>query len=127
MCTVRLAPAATLMGWPARLSCWLPSAPLMAKLAGLPVEVSMTQCTGLPALPPGRASVRVTPVALPAPVLLTVTVKPMGEPADTLAASADLATWTSAGRASKHSVVSLVCDVARYLEPAAGVYSARKQ
>src|SRR3989442_267645 len=115
------------MGWPARDSCWLPSAPLMANAAGLPVEPSITQWTGVPALPPGSASVRVTPVALPAPVLLTVTLKPIGDPAETLAASADLLTWMSAGFALKHSVVWLVCDVARYLDPASGVNSALKQ
>src|SRR5438445_285122 len=81
------------MGWPLRVSCWLPSLPLMAKDAGLPVLPSMAQCTGVAALPPGSASVRVTPVALPLPVLLTVTVKPMAVPAETLVASAVLLTW----------------------------------
>ena len=35
---------------------------------------SMTQVTGVAALPPGRLSASLTPVALPTPVLLSVTV-----------------------------------------------------
>src|SRR4051812_32788686 len=72
--TDRLAPGARLIGWPTRLSAWAPSAPAMAKLAGLPTPASLTQWTGVPALPPGNASVRLTPVAVPAPLLVTVTV-----------------------------------------------------
>src|ERR1700694_4971744 len=87
MCTLRLAPAARLMGCPARLKAWLPSTPEMLNAAGFPVEPSMLQCTGVSRLPPGRASLSVTPVAVPAPVLLKVTVKPIDVPAETLAAS----------------------------------------
>ncbi len=63
----------------------------------------MDQDTGVSALPPGRESVRETPLASPAPVLLTVTVKPMGLPALTDAASAALVTWISGDR---HSIVA---------------------
>src|SRR5579884_2043356 len=73
-CTCRLLPEVIAMGWFLRLSTWLPSAPLTTNEAGLPVVLSMTQCTGLAALPPGRLSARVTPVASPGPPLLTVTV-----------------------------------------------------
>src|SRR4029077_5201988 len=74
MCPVSVTPDAKLIGCPARVSCWLPSLPLMLKAVGVPVLPSITQCTGVDALPPGNASLRVTPVALPAPLLLTVTV-----------------------------------------------------
>ena len=47
---------------------------ILAPFAGLPVAGSITQWTGVAALPPGRLSARVTPVAVPAPVLLIVTV-----------------------------------------------------
>src|SRR5258708_4741166 len=80
-------------GWPARVSCWLPLAPLTLKEPGLPVLLSMVQCTGVAAVPPGSASVRDTPVALPRPVLLTVTVKPIAVPDETLCASEVLLTW----------------------------------
>jgi len=52
----------------------------------------MVQCTGVAALPPGNASVNVTPVAFPRPVFDTVTVNPIDVPADTESASAVLAT-----------------------------------
>src|SRR6266851_832636 len=90
MCTVKVAPASMLIGWPARDSDWVPAAPLRPKALGLPVVVSIDHVTGLPALPPGRPSVNTTPVAVPAPVLVIVTVNPIGVPADTLAASAVL-------------------------------------
>src|ERR1700694_1830357 len=97
MCTLRLAPPARLMGSPARLKAWLPSTPEMLNAAGFPVEPSMLQCTGVSRLPPGRASLSVTPVAVPAPVLLKVTVKPIDVPAETLAASGDVVMVTLAG------------------------------
>src|SRR5512142_2026271 len=103
MWTLRLAPAAIVIGWPASVSCWLPSAPLIANEPKSNFEPSMTQWTGVPPLPPGRASLRVTPLAVPAPVLLTVTVNPIGSPALTESASADLATWICGLR---HSMVA---------------------
>src|SRR6266542_3565740 len=47
--------------------------------------------------PAGSGSLTVTPVAVPAPVLLTATVKPIGSPAFTVKASAVLRMWMSAG------------------------------
>src|SRR5437764_1127153 len=92
-CDLRAPPEPRLTGWPARLRDWEPSGPVMAEaaLAGL-----IVQCTGVATLPPGRASVRVTPVAVPAPVLVIETEKPMGLPGETLGASAVLATWMAA-------------------------------
>src|SRR6476619_2412046 len=99
MCTDSEAAAAMEIGWPANVSCWEPSAPVIAKDAG---EVpaghgeSMTQCTGVATGPPGNATVRVTPGAVPAPVSDTVTVYFLEEPATTEPESADLATWIEA-------------------------------
>src|SRR6185436_14525332 len=61
--------------------------PLMLKLvlSGLSVQVN----------PAGNASVKETPVALPVPMLLTVTVKPICAPALTVAASAVFSTLMS--------------------------------
>src|SRR6478736_5961010 len=44
----------------------------------------------------GRVSVRLTPVAVPAPLFLMVTVKPIWSPAETGLASAVLNSWMSA-------------------------------
>src|SRR5438270_253911 len=72
-CAVSVAPAATVTGWPTRVSVWLPAAPPMTKvLAGLCVAID--QVTGVPAFPPGRASVRLTALAAPVPVFWIVTV-----------------------------------------------------
>src|SRR2546428_442536 len=49
--------------------------------------LATTQVTPLPE-PAGRLSLTVTPLAVPVPLLLTVTVKPIGSPALTVAASA---------------------------------------
>src|SRR5437763_86582 len=68
MCTERLALGASVTGWPARVRLWLPSEPLIANEVGSPVVASLTQCTGVVPVPPGKLSVRVTPVAAPAPV-----------------------------------------------------------
>src|SRR5437899_780898 len=54
--------------------------------------LATTQVTPLPE-PAGRLSLTVTPLAVPVPLLLTVTVKPIGSPALTVAASAVLLTW----------------------------------
>src|SRR5437764_1084083 len=93
MWTLRARPEPRLTGWPARLRDWEPSVPVIAKaaLAGL-----LSLRAALAILPPGRASVRVTPVAVPAPVLVIETEKPMGLPAETLGASAGLGTWMAA-------------------------------
>src|SRR2546428_681780 len=58
--------------------------------------LATTQVTPLPE-PAGRLSLTVTPLAVPVPLLLTVTVKPIGSPALTVAASAVLLTWMLAG------------------------------
>ncbi len=78
-------------------------------------------------VPPGRLSVKETPLAVLSPVLAIVTVNPIGSPALTLAASAVFVTVTTAGATLKHSVVWFVCEPARYCEAALGVYTARKQ
>src|SRR5258706_13339 len=91
-CTVRLAPDTRVIGWPTSVRCWAPSAPEIANEAGSPVVPSIVQCTGVNALPPGNASVNVTPVALPGPGFDTVTVNPIAVPDDTDAASAVLVT-----------------------------------
>ena len=75
----------------------------------------------------GRVSVTFTPKAVPGPLLAMVSVNPIGLPAETDAASAVLVRSMVAGMTRKHSVVLLVCVSARYLEPAAGRYSTRKQ
>src|SRR5438874_2352941 len=71
-CTTRLWPASSEMGWPARVRVWEPAAPPTVNAAALAPPL-MAQVTGV-AVPPGRASVRLTPVAAPAPWLETVTV-----------------------------------------------------
>src|SRR3954468_24543019 len=81
------------MGWPARVRVWEPAAPPTEKAPALAPPL-MAQVTGV-AVPPGRASVRLTPVAAPAPWLETVTVWPMGLPEDTGVASAVLVPATS--------------------------------
>ena len=63
-----------------------------ANEAGSPVVPSIVQCTGVPAFPPGNASIKVTPVAVPRPEFDTVTVNPIAVPDDTDAASAFLVT-----------------------------------
>src|SRR5437764_510536 len=72
MCTLRLWPDSSEMGWPARVRVWEPAAPPTVNAAASSPLV-LTQVTGV-AVPPGRASVRLTPVAAPAPWLETVTV-----------------------------------------------------
>src|SRR2546423_857065 len=68
----------------------------------------------------GRGSETVTPRAVPAPPLVTVTVKPMGSPAETVAASAALAMSMAAARtgteAEAESDPSLVVDTDAVLE-----------
>src|SRR5438128_964077 len=55
-----------------------------------------TQVNPLPE-PAGRLSLTVTPLAVPVPLLLTVTVKPIGSPALTVAASAALIAFMLGG------------------------------
>src|SRR5437899_2715997 len=93
-CTVSSAPAARLIGWPFSSSSWLPALPVSSNDAKLPFETSISQVTGVPALPPGSLSLSLTPVAVPVPEFLIVTVKPIADPADTLAASAVFSTST---------------------------------
>src|SRR5260370_338795 len=93
MCTVRLAPAARLVG------------PQLSTCDGLvPVTehrpvfdwVSTDQVTPAPD-PAGSGSLTVTPFAVPVPVLVTWTVNPIGSPAFTDALSAVLRMWIAAG------------------------------
>src|SRR6266513_1710691 len=80
-----LAPLARVIGPQAR--AWLPSAPLIAQPAPPLCEATTQWTKGLG--PPGRLSLMAAPVAAPGPALARVIVKPIGEPASTLAAS-----WT---------------------------------
>src|SRR5438034_846533 len=66
---------------------WLSSAPLIAQPAPPLCEATTQWTKGLG--PPGRLSLMAAPVAAPGPALARVIVKPIGEPASTLAAS-----WT---------------------------------
>jgi len=63
---------------------WLGGVPLTDQ-PGSVLPASMVQLTPVPA---GRSSVTLSPVASPAPLLVSVTVKPIGEVAPTLTASA---------------------------------------
>src|SRR4051795_6105373 len=90
MCTDSLAPEARVAEVTDRV--WDPAAPAMAK-DPLGVAVPSDQGTGVAALPPGRLSVRTTPVAWPGPEFWIVTVWPMPVPADPEVASAALVTW----------------------------------
>src|SRR5258707_1037105 len=112
-----LAPLARLIGPQAR--AWLPSRPVMAQLAP-PLWEATTQWTrGLG--PPGRLSLIAAPVAAPGPALARVIVKPIGEPASTLAASWTLVRVRLGVTTVKHSVVPFVCVPFVYCEFAAAV------
>src|SRR2546428_14189726 len=78
-----LAPLARVIGPQAR--AWLPSAPVIAQPAPPLCEATTQWTKGLG--PPGRLSLMAAPVAAPGPALARVIVKPIGEPASTLAAS----------------------------------------
>src|SRR5438094_6448163 len=80
-----LAPLARVIGRQAR--AWVPSAPVIAQPAPPLCEATTQWTKGLG--PPGRLSLMAAPVAAPGPALARVIVKPIGEPASTLAAS-----WT---------------------------------
>lgn len=71
-----------------------------------------------PAVPTGRVSVIETPVAVPGPVLVTVTVNPIGSPALTLAASAVLAMAMWAGSTVSTSALHGL-TAGRFLPPEA--------
>src|SRR5438094_831211 len=77
------------LSFPTRRSSdlWLPSAPLIAQPAPPLCEATTQWTKGLG--PPGRLSLMAARVAAPGPALARVIVKPIGEPASTLAAS-----WT---------------------------------
>src|SRR5260370_1264392 len=93
MCTVKLAPAARVTG-PQVSVCGA------AGLDGQGVGQGRGGDPGgrgiLEHDPAGSGSVTVTPVAVPAPVLVTVTWNPIGSPAFTVAASAVLRMWIDA-------------------------------
>src|SRR2546425_215664 len=93
MCTLKLPPAARSVG--PQLSVWGAVGELIEHRLGT-VWLLIDQLTPLPE-PAGSGSLTVTPLAVPVPVLLTVTVKPIGSPALTVAASAVLLTWMLAG------------------------------
>src|SRR5262249_32605035 len=99
MCTVKFAPAARVVG--PQVSFCDPLAPVIWHPAGTG-EVSIVQVTPDPD-PAGNGSLTVTPVACPAPVLLTLMVTPIGSPASTDAASAVLRMWISAPSTVKGS------------------------
>src|SRR5258705_202302 len=82
--------------------------------------VSIDQTTPVPE-PAGSGSLTVTPVAVPVPLFLTVTVKPIGAPALTEAASAVLVARMSASLTVKHSVVPFVPSPAVYRSFVPGV------
>src|SRR5262249_8409451 len=86
--TLMLAPGARSLG--PQLRGWLPGRPLIVQsvLSGLSIQV--TGFTPVPA-PPGRLSSILAPFAVPVPaalLLASVTVKPIGSPALTVAMSA---------------------------------------
>src|SRR5260370_215750 len=87
MCTVKNAPAARSAGPQVSAADGLVPVTEHGKLA--PVWLSIDQVTPVPE-PAGSGAVTVTPLAGPAPVLVSVTVNPIGSPAFTDAASAVL-------------------------------------
>ena len=115
MCTELLAPGARSTGPKPRLP------PEIAQPAASGVSLQLTP------VPVGSGSLTVTPLAVPRPVLVTVTVNPIGSPALTDAASAVFVIWIVASSTLKHSVVRFVWEPARYCEAESGVYSARQQ
>jgi hypothetical protein len=91
-CTVSLAPAArtkVLLSLPTQFSDWVPTVPVIEQDAG-PLWLAIDQLTPDPLGPPGSESVTRVPVEAPIPLLLSVIVKPIGEPASTEVASAVL-------------------------------------
>ena len=68
-------------------SVWLPTAPVIEHWVG---PEAFDQPAAV--VPAGSGSDRLTPFAVPGPPLVTVTVKPIGSPAFTVAASAVLVT-----------------------------------
>src|SRR5438270_13450917 len=72
-CAVSVAPAATVTGWPTRVSVWLPRAE-ERRVGNEGRCGAIDHVTGVATLPPGRASVRLTPVAAPLPAVWIVTV-----------------------------------------------------
>src|SRR5712692_2423018 len=92
MWTLKLPPVARVVG--PQLRTW-GALPAIEHSEGM-LWLLMDQVTPEPE-PAGRLSLTVTPLAVPGPVLLTVTVKPIGSPALTGLASAVLRTWMLAG------------------------------
>src|SRR5436309_1312630 len=83
-CTVWLAPESRVKVPQPR--AWVGAVPVIEQVAGPDWDAIDQLIPG----PPGRASVRVVPVESPGPALCRVMVKPIGEPALTLVASAVL-------------------------------------
>src|SRR6516165_4274114 len=111
MCTSSDAPGARSIGCPARVSVWLPAAPVSENADAFTLSAAMPQVTG-PGVPPGSGSDRVTPCAVPVPLLVIVTLNPICSPALTDGASAVFKTVTDAGLqavcASEDGLPSLV-------------------
>src|SRR6516165_3732155 len=96
MCTLKLAPAARVVG--PQDNVWGGGGTAVAPTEHSPALdcVSIDQVTPEPE-PAGNGSLTVTPLAVPVPAFLTVTVKPIGSPAFTGDASAVLVIWMLAG------------------------------
>src|SRR5260370_1347877 len=96
MCTVKLPPAARVTG--PQDSTWPGGAAGLTVHEPGPVSDwdSIDQVTPGAGVPAGNGSLTVTPVACPAPVLVTVTWNPIGSPAFTDGASAVLVMWIDA-------------------------------
>src|SRR5881227_752718 len=71
-------------------------------------------------VPAGNGSFRVTPLAVPGPLLVTVIVKPSGSPAFTVPASASLLTSNDGFR---HSIESEPCASGAFVACAVAVLS----
>ena len=112
----------------ASLGIVTPSAPPKLSTPPLIVQVPVVLAASIAQLRPllaGRVSETFTPAAEPGPLLRMLSVKPIGLPAVTEAASAVLVSAISAGMTWKHSEVRFVWLVAKYLAPASGVYCTR--
>jgi hypothetical protein len=92
MWTVRVPPAARVV-FAGRDRTWLPAVPVRTNALAFGLAGSIAHRFPFPRA--GSGSVRVTPVAVPFPMLLNVTVNPAALPAATVAWSAVLATVTS--------------------------------
>src|SRR2546427_134964 len=102
-----LPPEATVAG--PQLSVWVGAVPVIEQLSAGVLE-SIDQSTPVP---PGSGSEMETPVASPAPVLVSVTVNPMSSPALTEAASAVLVIV----RLGQFTVIVAVAELSVWSDP----------